>query len=597
LSDLVNVDANNNQLSRFHYTLRADGKRTQLDENVVNAPDPTSGLTTSSTRSVGYSYDNAGKLTSETGQDGKGIAYQNTWSYDAVGNRVAASCQKAATAGATSWAHTTSVSSAFNANDQLTSSSSSLDGGTAQVQSYVYDQNGAEKTVASASGSSTNGWNFEGKLTQTASVDANGVASGGSSNAFDAQGDRLSRVSDVGKTSQKTTSYLVDSDTSYAQVVEERASDVSDAQGGPVLQARYVWGGGLAPLAMWRRMGDGTFKLFFHLTDGQESVRQLTDASGAVTDSYFYDAWGNALAGGSGTTENPFRYTGQQRDPDGRYYLRARFYNPGMGRFLSHDPLLGDDEDPVSLHRYLYAGADGVNACDPSGQVEFSVLGVQMSINIGQTLTSMVGAGITSVAIDGSYALATGQEYGFLDAAESFAIGAITEGFVNVLGKGLQIAAKLYNARYGELALKAFDVEKFNPEIYQTGKRYWATILEQIETKWDAFRIGGARRIIQWLPFIKTELKDLTQSVDIPEGFLAQYMPAFSPNLWSWWKGALGQYSLQYFGPRQAVLAASEGMATIVGLRILQDSRQGWKWKHAIQDGLGDQLGELMSGS
>jgi len=84
LSDLVNVDANNNQLSRFHYTLRADGKRTGLDESVVNAPDATSGLTTSSTRSVAYAYDNAGKLTSETGQDGKGVAYANTWSYDAV---------------------------------------------------------------------------------------------------------------------------------------------------------------------------------------------------------------------------------------------------------------------------------------------------------------------------------------------------------------------------------------------------------------------------------------------------------------------------------------------------------------------------------
>ncbi len=208
--------------------------------------------------------------------------------------------------------------------------------------------------------------------------EANGQANGGSANSFDAQGDRLSRVSDVGKASQKTTSYLVDTDTSYAQVIEERAPDTSDAAGQPVLQARYVWGEGLAPLAMWRKMLDGSVKLFFHIADGQESVRQLTSASGEVTDSYFYDAWGNALAGGSGTTVNPFRYTGQQLDPDGRYYLRARFYNPGNGRFLSHDPLMGDNSEPVSLHRYLYAGVDGVNFCDPSGKLALEMMVVTM---------------------------------------------------------------------------------------------------------------------------------------------------------------------------------------------------------------------------
>jgi len=319
LSDLVNT-TNAGELSRFHYTLRADGKRTGINENILDAPDATTGTARSSVRSLAYSYDNAGKLTGETGQDGLGVAYANTWNYDAVGNRIAATVQKASSVGATTWAHTTSVSAVFNANDQLTSSSSSVDGGTAQTQTYGYDQNGAEKTVASASGTSTNGWDFEGELTATALADASGAATGGTANSFDAQGDRLARVSDVGKTSQKTTSYLVDTDTSYSQVIEERAPDTSDAAGNPVLQARYVWGQGLAPLAMWRKTASGV-KLVFHLADGQESVRQLTDASGQVTDSYFYDAWGNALAGGSGTTENPFRYTGQQRDPDGRYHL------------------------------------------------------------------------------------------------------------------------------------------------------------------------------------------------------------------------------------------------------------------------------------
>ncbi len=186
LNDLVHAKGQE-ELSRYHYTVREDDKRTHLNESVLDAPDATTGAARTSTRSLGYSYDNAGKLTSETGQDSLGVAYANSWSYDAVGNRSGATKQTAATAGATTWAHTTSVSSAFNANDQLTSSSSSVDDGAAQVQTFGYDQNGAEKTVASASGTSTNGWNFEGKLTATALAGADGVASGGSSNAFDAQ--------------------------------------------------------------------------------------------------------------------------------------------------------------------------------------------------------------------------------------------------------------------------------------------------------------------------------------------------------------------------------------------------------------------------
>jgi len=377
LSDLVNTE-NAGDLSRFHYALREDGKRTGISENIVDAPDATTGAARSSVRSLAYSYDNAGKLTSETGQDGLGVAYQNTWNYDAVGNRVNATVQKAATAGATTWAHTTSVSAFFNANDQLTSQSSVVDGGAAVVQNFSYDANGAEAGTSSASGTSSNGWDFEGKLTGTTLADASGNAAGGSANVFDAAGDRLSHTDSLGKAAQKTTSYLVDTDTSYGQVTEERAPDVSDAAGQPALQARYVWGQDFVPLAMWRKMPDGSVKLFFHLADGQESVRQLTDATGAVADSYFYDAWGNTLDGSSNHVANPFRYTGQQLDADGKYYLRARFYNPGTGRFLSHDPLMGSDGDPASLHRYLYAEGDAVNACDPSGQ-GIDTLGGQLS--------------------------------------------------------------------------------------------------------------------------------------------------------------------------------------------------------------------------
>jgi RHS repeat-associated protein len=61
--------------------------------------------------------------------------------------------------------------------------------------------------------------------------------------------------------------------------------------------------------------------------------------------------------------------SGEQFDPDlGLYYLRARYYNPATGRFLSRDPLDGNAIDPASLHKYLYANGDPVNRIDPSGR-------------------------------------------------------------------------------------------------------------------------------------------------------------------------------------------------------------------------------------
>jgi len=63
------------------------------------------------------------------------------------------------------------------------------------------------------------------------------------------------------------------------------------------------------------------------------------------------------------------RCSGEQYDSDlGLYYLRARYYNPNTGRFMSRDPEAGHIKDPASLHKYLYAGGDPVNLIDPTGR-------------------------------------------------------------------------------------------------------------------------------------------------------------------------------------------------------------------------------------
>jgi RHS repeat-associated protein len=73
------------------------------------------------------------------------------------------------------------------------------------------------------------------------------------------------------------------------------------------------------------------------------------------------------------------RCSAEQYDSDlGLYYLRARYYNPITGRFMSRDPkepqivdANGNPVDPKALHKYLYANGDPVNHIDPKGKDAF----------------------------------------------------------------------------------------------------------------------------------------------------------------------------------------------------------------------------------
>ena len=106
----------------------------------------------------------------------------------------------------------------------------------------------------------------------------------------------------------------------------------------------------------------------FYGYDGHGNVRFLTGTTGTVTDTYVYDAFGLPLTT-TGTTPNSFLYSGEQFDSVlGMYYLRARYYNPATGRFLTRDSYDGDVRDPGSLHKYLYTANDPVNGIDPSGR-------------------------------------------------------------------------------------------------------------------------------------------------------------------------------------------------------------------------------------
>ncbi len=87
--------------------------------------------------------------------------------------------------------------------------------------------------------------------------------------------------------------------------------------------------------------------------------------------SYSYDPWDKVLlepTTGPGA-DNPIRYAGYYFDKEtGLYYLRARYYNPDIKRFLTIDPDTGDQRDPQSGNLYSYCGNNPIIKVDPTGE-------------------------------------------------------------------------------------------------------------------------------------------------------------------------------------------------------------------------------------
>jgi RHS repeat-associated protein len=100
---------------------------------------------------------------------------------------------------------------------------------------------------------------------------------------------------------------------------------------------------------------------FLH-QDQQGSVRMLNDAAGNVVGRYNYTAWGQVTKH-AGSASTSLQYDGQYTDQEtGFQYLRARYYDPGTGQFLSVDPL-----SPITRERYEYTENDPLDGLDPYG--------------------------------------------------------------------------------------------------------------------------------------------------------------------------------------------------------------------------------------
>jgi RHS repeat-associated protein len=296
-----------------------------------------------------YTYDNANQLLAESdngtgtnyGYDLTGqltVAGTQGYSYDANGNRTMSGYQT-------------------GPNNELLSD---------PTWSYSYDAEGnvTAKRKLSTGETWTYGYDNANQLVSAVHKDSNGVVQQQVTLQYDVFGDRVEE--DVLTTSPNQLT------------VQKFAYDGSNVwaefDGSNNLVARHLYLDGANQV--FARITAGS-TVTWDLTDHLGSVRVLTDNTGAVLNALDYDAFGNVVHQTNPTPLDLFGYAGYVWDASvGLNYVRARWYDPASGRWISQD-LLGLTPGP---NPYDYVRNAPTNATDPSGLISESEIALALRL-------------------------------------------------------------------------------------------------------------------------------------------------------------------------------------------------------------------------
>jgi RHS repeat-associated protein len=375
LTNLTNwqTSAKLTPLSSYSYELSADGQRTKATE-----------VTEGAETIISWQYDDLNRLIAEDyNAPGDVNDYGHEYVYDIVGNRL-----KRNVVG-----NDPNTTYSYNDNDQLTWETT--DGNTI---TYDYDDNGALILKDANSGDDvTYSYDLRGRLAQADIENGPTV-----DYLYNPDGIRVRATVDG-----NDIDYIIDpyNHTGYAQVLKE----INGVTG-----TNRVYITGLDVVAQ----ATGTSTPKYLLYDGHGSVRQLANDVGNVVANYHYDAYGKALNFNPAQAATQLLYCGEMYDSEiDHYNLRRRWYNPANGRFNTMDPFAGNNRDPQSLHKYLYAHCNPVNNLDPSGEFTGSLLELVTTIAIRLLLFTMkygpviATAWLTAIKVTTAMFLATLTTY------------------------------------------------------------------------------------------------------------------------------------------------------------------------------------------
>ena len=330
-------------------------------------------------RTVEYSYDELERLTSETVTTGNDVSV-TTYSYDSNSNRISMNRDGEVT-----------NYDYYNLN-QITQ---------AGDVSYTWDNTG-NLVSQSRNGVIAATYTYD-CHNRMISADINNISGNiVESYTYDFLGNRTSKT-----TNGETTYFTTDLSTGYSQVMKAESSSET---------IYYTRGFELIS----RRAGQDAH---YYLFDGGMSVRGLTDETGAITDTFVFDAFGNEVAR-TGSSENSYGFQGEEKDATGLYYLRARYMDPSTGTFTSMDTYAGSLSDPMSLHKYLFANSNPIKYRDPSGHFTLAEMDTAITIAAimdGCELLAMLG---TTASFGFQGKSFESQEFGY-DMVKSYIGGAL----------------------------------------------------------------------------------------------------------------------------------------------------------------------------
>jgi RHS repeat-associated protein len=346
-------------LASYAYTLGPTGIRTRIEEADGTVND--------------YEYDGLYRLTKETVSGGQ--PYEKSFSYDAVSNRT-----KQTSSGAVVDAggmDATTVDGGANASGITNYSYDNRDRLTAE-NGTVYSWN-ANGNLVGKTGEATYEWDFEDRLVKVTKADGTVVE-----NVYDVDGVLVRTVVTPAGGIAQVTDLLVDTSGELSHVVAE-------IDGSGTVTALYVRAGD----RLLEEIRGGVVKMYE--ADGLGSTRSLLDTTGAQTDTWSYEALGSTVSN-TGSDANPYRFAGERLvDSVGFYQNRARWLDTRTGRFVSVDPATEVHEEPITLHRYLYANASPVNSKDPSGLESLAEVQItQVAVmNLGWGVAAGVGIALS----------------------------------------------------------------------------------------------------------------------------------------------------------------------------------------------------------
>jgi RHS repeat-associated protein len=328
LTDILTRNLAGDTLLSVSYVLDAAGNRVQMADD--------EGITN-------YTYDIVNRLTRATYPDG---SFQQ-FTYDAAGNR------KSLTDGA----GTTNY--AYDESDRLTE----LTPPSGSPITFTWDDNG---NMLSRSDGTEYTWDAANRLTK--------VEKGADviEFAYDGDGRRTSKI-----VNGVATTYLWDTVSPLPVILNQSIGDEFTS---------YEYGGDL--LAM---IEPSTARSYYH-ADGLGSTRTLSGSDGLNVKTYRYDAFGNSR-GVTALTSNPFQFAGQQLDSEtGLHYLRARYYDPITGRFISADPLRYSTPRSSVKSSFTYGSNNPVTYSDPLGLATTEELFQAISENLWASSNAMDSA-------------------------------------------------------------------------------------------------------------------------------------------------------------------------------------------------------------